>query len=55
MYEIHCEDCDVIGFHPSMTAAEARAETHVHKTGHTCSVEPMEGEYSGPRKPRAKF
>jgi hypothetical protein len=42
MYEIHCEDCGRIGFHPSRVAAESRAETHVTETGHGCEVTEMD-------------
>lgn len=42
MYEITCNDCGRIGFHPSRIAAESRAETHVHDTGHDCTVDPMD-------------
>lgn len=42
MYEIVCEDCGKIGFHPSRIAAESRAETHIDDTGHETSVVQME-------------
>ena len=41
MYEIACDDCGRVGFHPSRTAAESRAENHVHETGHDCRIVPM--------------
>ena len=41
MYEIMCEDCGKIGFHPSRIAAESRAETHIDDTGHSCSIAEM--------------
>lgn len=51
MYEINCEECGRIGFHPSRTAAEMKAERHAESaTGddvgggdHECGIEPMEG------------
>lgn len=42
MYDIQCEDCGQIGFHPSRIGAESRAEHHSHDTGHTCTIEAME-------------
>lgn len=42
MYEIECESCGQIGFHPSRAGAESRAELHVGETGHACSIETME-------------
>lgn len=42
MYEINCADCGQIGFHPSRVAAESRAETHSHRTDHSCQVVPMD-------------
>lgn len=42
MYEIVCEDCGKIGFHPSRVAAESRAETHVDDTGHETQIIQME-------------
>ncbi|MFP4626355.1 MAG: hypothetical protein ACLFNI_07155 [Natronomonas sp.] len=42
MYEIYCESCARIGFHPSRVAAESRAETHADETGHNCSIRVME-------------
>ena len=41
MYEINCEACGSIGFHPSRVAAESRAETHIDDTGHDCSIAEM--------------
>ena len=38
MYEIECETCGRIGVNPSGAAAESRAETHRHKTGHDVVV-----------------
>jgi len=38
MYEIACEECGKIGFHPSRVAAESRAETHMNEKGHSVSV-----------------
>jgi uncharacterized OB-fold protein len=38
MYEIACEECGRIGFHPSRVAAESRAETHIDEQGHEVSV-----------------
>lgn len=42
MYEIQCEDCGRVGFHPSRVGAESQASTHVDETTHECSVEEME-------------
>jgi uncharacterized OB-fold protein len=42
MYEITCESCGRVGFHPSRVAAESRAETHANDTGHECSVTTMD-------------
>lgn len=42
MYDIQCEDCGQIGFHPSRIGAESRAEHHNHDTGHTCTIEAMD-------------
>lgn len=41
MYEITCDRCGKVGFHPSRTGAESRAETHIDTTGHRCSVKEM--------------
>jgi len=41
MYEIDCDDCGRIGFHPSRVGAESQAERHVDETGHACEVSPM--------------
>lgn len=41
MYEIDCEDCGRVGFHPSRTAAESRAERHQDETDHECAVVTM--------------
>jgi len=38
MYEIACEECGRIGFHPSRVAAESRAETHMDESEHSVSV-----------------
>ncbi len=43
MYEIICDSCGKIGFHPSRVGAEGRADTHIHKTGHVCDVVVMQG------------
>lgn len=48
MYEIHCEACGRIGFHPSRTAAESRAERHTSTAtdtdpgDHSCGIRPMQ-------------
>jgi hypothetical protein len=42
MYEIACDRCGRVGFHPSRIGAESRAETHSAATGHGCSIEPLE-------------
>lgn len=42
MYEIVCESCGKIGFHPSRVAAESRAETHIDDTGHDTKVVQMD-------------
>lgn len=41
MYEIDCDDCGPIGFHPSGVGAETRAESHLRRTGHECRVTVM--------------
>jgi hypothetical protein len=41
MYEIHCENCGEIGFHPSRTGAEIAAEAHRDETGHDCLIDTM--------------
>lgn len=42
MYEITCESCGKIGFHPSRVAAESRAETHVNESSHDVSIVEMQ-------------
>lgn len=42
MYEIACDRCGDVGFHPSRIGAESRAERHASETGHRCRVEVME-------------
>lgn len=42
MYEIVCETCGQIGFHPSRIGAESRAESHADETTHLCTIEAME-------------
>jgi hypothetical protein len=42
MYEINCESCGSVGFHPSRIGAEARAERHTERTGHRSAVDVME-------------
>lgn len=42
MYEIRCDQCGRVGFHPSGVGAETRAERHADETGHQCRIEPME-------------
>lgn len=44
MYEIVCETCGQVGFHPSRAGAEGRADAHVDETGHACTVETMDIE-----------
>lgn len=41
MYEMVCETCGKIGFHPSRVAAESRAETHVKEKGHDVAIVEM--------------
>lgn len=41
MYEIACENCGQVGFHPSRVGAESRAATHIERTGHDCAVQEM--------------
>jgi hypothetical protein len=41
MYEIQCETCGEIDFHPSRVAAESRAEGHVDDTGHRVDIVEM--------------
>lgn len=42
MYEITCEICGEVGFHPSRIGAESRAERHAEDHGHTTEVSAME-------------
>ena len=42
MYEINCESCGPIGFHPSRIGAESRAERHAEQMGHRPSVDVMD-------------
>lgn len=41
MYEIHCEDCGRVGFHPSRVGAEIQASNHIDETGHDCAIREM--------------
>ena len=43
MYEILCDECGQIGFHPSRTGAESRAELHNDELGHECRIVSMAG------------
>ena len=38
MYEIQCDDCGRVGFHPSRVGAEVQASTHDEETGHDCDI-----------------
>lgn len=42
MYEINCETCGSVGFHPSRIGAESRAERHSEQTGHRSDVGVMD-------------
>jgi hypothetical protein len=42
MYEIRCEICGKVGFHPSRVAARSRAETHESEHGHACCIGAMD-------------
>jgi hypothetical protein len=42
MYEIACETCGKVGFHPSRIGAESRAQRHAEETSHRPTVETME-------------
>lgn len=42
MYEIDCEECGHVGFHPSRLGAECQAESHHEETGHDVSVRSMD-------------
>lgn len=42
MYEINCDNCGRIGFHPSRVGAKSRADVHNHETNHDCKVVPMD-------------
>ncbi|MFB6172578.1 MAG: hypothetical protein ABEJ23_08585 [Haloarculaceae archaeon] len=44
MYEITCETCGKLGFHPSRVAAESRADRHTRDVGHDCTVRAMQIE-----------
>lgn len=41
MYEIICQQCGQIGFHPSRTGAESRADVHYDEFGHQCRITSM--------------
>ena len=41
MYEVHCQECGRVGFHPSRTGAELKASSHVDETSHHCSIREM--------------
>lgn len=42
MYEVNCQNCGRIGFHPSRTGAELKAKNHGEDSGHEVEVDPME-------------
>ena len=42
MYEVLCDSCGKVGFHPSRVGAEGRAEHHFGETGHNCDIAPMQ-------------
>jgi hypothetical protein len=42
MYEIDCETCGSVGFHPSRIGAESRAQRHAERTGHRPDVGVMD-------------
>lgn len=42
MYEIMCDNCGQVGFHPSRLGAESRAETHQDETGHAVDIAEMD-------------
>lgn len=42
MYEITCTECGRVGFHPSRTAAESKAERHQRETAHAVTVATMD-------------
>jgi len=39
MYEIRCEVCGRVGFHPSRVGAEIQASSHFDGTGHGGSIQ----------------
>lgn len=39
MYEVDCESCGGVDVHESREGAEGRAEQHIDKTGHDCSID----------------
>lgn len=41
MYEINCDQCGQIGFHPSRIGAESRGESHQKEHGHRCTISEM--------------
>lgn len=42
MYEIDCEECGHVGFHPSRLGAEYQAESHLDETDHIVSVRSLD-------------
>lgn len=42
MYEIQCQDCGRVGFHPSRVGAETKAKHHLQETSHDCSIQEMQ-------------
>lgn len=38
MYEIRCNNCGRVGYHPSRTGAEVHAQSHFEETGHVGSI-----------------
>jgi hypothetical protein len=41
MYQVTCEECGQVDFHPSRTAAEMKAERHLDNADHTVFIETM--------------
>ena len=41
MYEIRCETCGRVGFHPSRTGAEIKANSHFEQLDHDGTIQEM--------------
>jgi len=43
MYEIRCDRCGRVGFHPSRAGAEVQASSHFEEPGHEGSIQEAQG------------